>query len=79
MVVDDYISTIGTSNMDFRSYEQNFEVNAFIYERETALRLKEAFLRDLKSSREISIEKWARRSKRMRFMEGISRLFSPAM
>jgi len=79
MVVDDYISTIGTSNMDFRSYEQNFEVNAFIYERETALKLKAAFLRDLKSSREISIEKWARRSKRMRFMEGISRLFSPAM
>lgn len=79
MVVDDFISTVGTSNMDFRSYEQNFEVNAFIYDRKTACDLKEAFLRDLSSSIEITSEQWANRSKRQRFIEGISRLFSPAM
>ncbi len=79
IVVDDYLSTVGTSNMDFRSYEQNFEVNAFIYDCTTARQLKENFERDLAYSKKLELVSWRKRSKKLKFMEGISRLFSPAM
>ena len=79
IVCDNYISSVGTSNMDFRSFEQNFEVNAFIYDRKIATELRDNFLKDLKSSEEIDLERWKRRSKGKRIKESFSRLFSPAM
>ena len=44
MVSDDELSTVGSTNVDFRSFEHNFEVNAFIYDTETALQMREIFL-----------------------------------
>lgn len=79
IVIDDYISTVGTSNMDFRSYEQNFEVNAFVYEEETALRLRSLFLNDLEKTEMVDKEEWSKRPKLQRFRESVSRLFSPIM
>ena len=46
MVSDDMLSTVGSTNVDFRSFEHNFEVNAFMYDVETALEMKEIFLQD---------------------------------
>lgn len=46
MVSDDELSTVGSTNVDFRSFEHNFEVNAFIYDTETALQMREIFLQD---------------------------------
>ena len=46
MVCDDSISTCGSTNLDFRSFENNFEANIFFYDEGTALRLKNIFLRD---------------------------------
>lgn len=40
MVSDDTLSTVGSTNMDFRSFEHNFEVNAFMYDPASALMLK---------------------------------------
>ena len=79
IVADDYISTVGTSNMDFRSYEQNFEVNAFVYDRNTATLLRDNFIKDLGSSEQIDLEKWRGRSSVSKMKESFSRLFSPAM
>jgi len=79
IVIDDMISTVGTSNMDFRSYEQNFEVNAFIYEKETALKLKTIFFNDLAFSTEITEEQWRKRPRIKKINESFSRLFSPMM
>ncbi|MGW4297905.1 phospholipase D-like domain-containing protein, partial [Micromonospora chersina] len=39
----DEISSIGSANMDFRSFELNFEVNAFIYDEDIAKQLRQAF------------------------------------
>ena len=50
MVIDDALSTCGSTNVDFRSFENNFESNIFIYDRVTAMRLKKVFLSDLASS-----------------------------
>ena len=44
MVSDDELTTVGSTNVDFRSFEHNFEVNAFIYDTETALQMREIFL-----------------------------------
>lgn len=79
IVIDDYISTVGTSNMDFRSYEQNFEVNAFIYDLKTAATLKAAFENDLKNAEKVDLETWKQRSTWQKVKESFSRLFSPAM
>lgn len=79
IVVDDLVSTVGTSNMDFRSYEQNFELNAFVYDEKTAKTLREAFENDLKQCREVTLDGWKRRKKKERLKDSIARLFSPLL
>ena len=56
MVSDDMLSTVGSTNVDFRSFEHNFEVNAFMYDVETALEMKEIFLQDQRESTQIFFE-----------------------
>ena len=50
MVCDDSLCTCGSSNVDFRSFENNFESNVFIYDEGTALRLKKVILDDQEQS-----------------------------
>ena len=58
MVSDDMLSTVGSTNVDFRSFEHNFEVNAFMYDVETALEMKEIFLQDQRESTQNLSENW---------------------
>jgi cardiolipin synthase A/B len=73
------ISVIGSANMDFRSFEQNFEVTAFIFDADTALELKETFLEDLVSSREILMEEWVKRPILEKTKESFARVVSPLL
>ena len=50
LIIDDEIASVGTANMDNRSFTLNFEVNAFIYDEAIAAQLKEAFIQDMKAS-----------------------------
>jgi cardiolipin synthase len=79
MIVDSVFSTIGTSNMDFRSLETNFEVNAFIYEREFARQLTEHFLADLKNSHEINLRIWRLRPWHFKLRESLAHIVAPMM
>ncbi len=79
IVVDDMVSTVGTANMDFRSYEQNFELNAFVYDETTAKTLRQAFETDLQQSREITLDEWKQRKKKERLKDSFARLFSPIL
>lgn len=79
MVVDDQICTIGTTNMDFRSFEQNFEVNAFIYNEDTAREARGYFMDDLMESRRINLMEWRKRSLWQKTKESFARLFSPLL
>ena len=45
LIVDDEIATVGTTNMDNRSFTLNFEVNAFIYDEDISLQLKKHLLK----------------------------------
>lgn len=79
IVCDNMISTIGSTNMDERSANQNFELNAFIYDEDTALTLKHAFLDDQKKCTEITSAMWKSRSDWKKITESVARLFSPLM
>lgn len=77
MVCDDDWGTVGSANIDFRSFENNFEANAFIYNKECAARLKSIFLEDIKHASEIKLSQWNRRGFMRKFLESCTRLFSP--
>ena len=79
IVYDDSVASIGTANMDIRSFELNFEVNAFIYSEEKAREQRMIFERDIKNSREITKEIYESRSTYIKIKESISRLLSPVL
>ena len=79
IVIDDMVSSIGSANLDERSSNQNFELNAFIYDKDTAQKLKELFLNDLEHSREVDANKWDQRSHWEKLKESIARLFVPLL
>ena len=79
VMTDGRVSSYGTANMDIRSFELNFEVNAVIYDEETTRKLEEIFLEDLKKCREITAEINRQRSLMIRIKEQCSRLLSPLL
>ena len=79
VIIDGCVGSVGTANMDIRSFKMNFEVNAFIYDEEVVKSLEKGFLLDLKDSKEVTITEYARRSPILKFKESISRLLSPLL
>lgn len=79
LVVDEEIASVGTANIDFRSFKLNFEVNAFIYDEDIAQRLSQDFREDMLVSELLTMEKYLERSKWVRIKESISRLLSPIL
>lgn len=79
LVIDDCMASVGSTNMDFRSFEHNFEVNAFVYDSDTVVRLKEAFLHDLPYCAHISSQRWAQRSWWRKMEESVLRLLAPLL
>jgi cardiolipin synthase len=79
MVVDGVFSTIGSCNIDNRSFNINFEINALIYDKEQSNLLKSHFLEDLNNSDCINLELWKNRSKFSKLKESFARLWSPLL
>ena len=79
VVIDDSMCSIGTANMDIRSFELNFEVNAFIYSKDIAIEQRNYFESDMLKCTEITQEIYENRSGIIRFKESISRLLSPVL
>lgn len=77
LLVDGIGASIGTANLDVRSLEINFEVNAFIYDKVLVNRLEMDFQSDLMDSREIILEDFRHRGLRQRFLESLGRIVSP--
>lgn len=76
---DDNFVTIGSTNMDFRSFEQNFEINAFIYDPEVVDTMKQIFLADQQSSLRVIPADWQNRPLWKRCLESLVRLLSPLL
>jgi cardiolipin synthase len=79
MVVDGVFSTVGTANLDSRSLETNFEVNAMIYDEGIAAEIEKHFLDDLNQSREVLLDEWKKRSRISKAKESFARLLSPML
>lgn len=79
IVVDGLFSSVGTANLDFRSLETNFEVNAMIYDEEIADILADQFLEDQDQSEQVLLEEWINRPRIDKIKESFARLLSPML
>ncbi len=77
IIVDGVIASVGTANMDIRSFDQNFEVNALIYDEEITKVLEDNFKEDMKSSVEFTLSEWENRPWIDNQKEILARLLSP--
>lgn len=79
IVADSLVMSIGTANMDIRSFKLNFEVNAFIYDDRIAKNGEDQFRKDMSNSDEITKEIYNSRSLILRIKESVIRLLSPIL
>lgn len=79
MVVDGILSSVGTANMDFRSFDQNFEVNAIVYDETLAAELISQFNEDILHCVPLRLSRWQQRPVRRRLAESASRLLAPLL
>lgn len=79
IIIDEEICSIGTANFDIRSFNLNFEINAFIYNKEISQKLTTIFNQDLKLCNELTPTLYEHRSTLIKFKESISRLISPIL
>lgn len=79
LVFDDQLTCFGSANMDFRSFEHNFENNAFVYHQPFAKKMKKIFLEDQRHCRRIIPSEWLKRPSRLKMKESIMRLFAPLL
>lgn len=79
MVIDDNLAIVGSANMDYRSFDLNFEVNAMLYSKDIVAQLAKSFNDDLQHSPEINTTDWLNRPKYIHLWEKLVRLLSPFM
>jgi len=79
IIIDGLVSSVGTANIDIRSFELNFEVNAFIYDAEVSQEFEAVFIQDLEDCTEITMEDYLSRSVSVRVKEAFCRLLSPLL
>lgn len=74
-VIDGVWSTIGSTNLDWRSFLHNQEVNAVVLGADFAAQMKATFERDLADSDPITLDEWERRSLAARLKQGLARMW----
>ncbi len=76
LVADGRLSVVGTANMDYRSFELNFEVNVLLYDEAISEKLRTVFFNDLEDAQKIDADSWCRRPAYQQLPEKLARLFS---
>ncbi len=79
LIMDQDVASVGTANLDIRSFKLNFEINAFLYDRQINNALGDRFYNDLANCKEITIESYSKRSNLVKIKESVSRLLSPIL
>ena len=79
MTVDETFTTAGSTNFDFRSFENNFEGNLLIYDRDVNRSMRDIFFRDLSDCRKLRYSEWKSRPLPQRMLESLVRLFAPLL
>lgn len=76
ITADGTISSLGTANMDIRSFELNYEINSIIYDPNVSLKLEDDFLQDLKNSTKIDPFHYSSANRIEKLAQGVARIFS---
>ena len=79
IMVDGRMASVGSANLDFRSFKLNFEINSFIYDRTLTDQLEQIFMNDVRDSRVVTPEMFAAQPRWLRFKQTFSRLLSPIL
>jgi len=79
MVVDGVLTSIGSCNLDNRSFDINFEINAFLYDKEVAQEMTEVYKKDLKETTELILADWMQRPALEKIREALARLWAPLL
>ncbi len=79
MVCDSQFTMIGTANLDYRSFDLNFEVNCMVFDTDFAIEMEESFEHDVRDSRLITKEIWNQRSVWTRFFQKLMALLGPVL
>ncbi|HSO77192.1 MAG TPA: phospholipase D-like domain-containing protein, partial [Bacteroidales bacterium] len=77
LLVDSVFASVGSPNVDIRSFDLDFEVTALIYDRNFASELNTLFFEDLKGCREVVKSEWEKRKRKERYKESLARIFGP--
>jgi cardiolipin synthase len=77
LLIDDLLSMVGTANFDYRSFYQNFEINALLYDKETTLDMIQQFEKDKTDSEKLNLSKWRKRPINQKLFESLARLYAP--
>jgi cardiolipin synthase len=77
--IDSEICSIGSANVDIRSFSINYEINAVLYSRRLARKIEEDFERDLAHCTEFDPEEYRQRSAALRWRDSAARLLSPLL
>jgi cardiolipin synthase len=79
LVADDSLAMVGTANMDYRSFDINWELNTLLFDRVRATALKQQFLDDQGHCQPLTLVRWERRAHRRRWLESLARLLAPLL
>lgn len=79
MVIDDWVSTIGSANMDMRSFNLNWELNAFVFDADLCRTVSKHFRVDLEAATETTLEAERHVNLGLRLVRAIARLLSPML
>ena len=79
MIVDGIFGSIGTANMDIRSFDKNFEINALIYDQQAVAEMEKAFLQDIADSKKLNLKTFEQRPAITKIKEALARLISPLL
>ena len=79
IVIDNNLVIAGSTNFDYRSFENNFECSLIVFDEEINKRMREIFFNDIRQCSKLTLSEWHARPKRHRLFESIFRLLSPIL
>ena len=77
IVIDDHVASVGTTNLDIRSFKLDYEVNTLVYSTEFAKKCKDTFVADVSDCKEFELEEWKKRGVWRYIMESLCRFIAP--
>lgn len=79
IIADGKVASIGTANLDIRSFQLNFEISAIIFDSDFTKEQEKIFLNDIKDSKQVILEEYENRGRSIRIKEALIRLIAPIL